>query len=138
MGEIERYICTQKERAHTITSTLHYHVLPKQVIVHLIYHAIVCLNCIVSKQGISDMLSPHDIVKRRKLDFKTHFSIMFGVYVEAHEDPDITNTMRPCTYPYIYLGTTTNLQGTKKVFDLLTGLVKKPRSLMEFPIPDRL
>ena len=61
--------------------------------------------------------------------------MLFGSYVEAHEDPDVTNTMCPRTYPAIYLGNTNNVQGTKKVFDLTTGVVKKPRSVTEFVIP---
>ena len=62
----------------------------------------------------------------------------FGEYVEAHEDPDITNTPCSRTYPGIYLGPTTNIQGTKKVFDLKTGVVKKPRTVTQFPCPDRV
>ena len=138
VGEIERDIRTLKERARTITSVLPYDVLPKQMVVHLIYHVVVCLNCMVNKLGISDVLSPREILQKRKLDFKTHFGMLFGSYVEAHEDPDVTNTMRPRTYPAIYLGNTNNVQGTKKVFDLTTGVVKKPRSVTEFPIPDRV
>ena len=46
--------------------------------------------------------------------------------------------MRARMYPGIYLGCMTNLQGTRKVFDLVTGVVKKPRSVTEFPIPDRV
>ena len=62
MGEIERDICIFKERARTVTSALPHHVLRKQVSVHLVYSAVVCLNCMISKQGISDVLSPCEIV----------------------------------------------------------------------------
>ena len=58
-----------------------------------------------------------------------------GEYVKAHEDLDMRNTMRPYTFPGIYLGPTRNLQGMKKVFGLNTGVVKKPRSVTPFPIP---
>ena len=58
--------------------------------------------------------------------------------MEARKDPDVTNTTRSRTYPSIYLGPTTNIQGTKKVFDLVTGVVKKPRSVTPFPMPDRV
>jgi len=138
VGEIEQDIRTLKERCRTICSTLPYQTLPKQLVVHLVYYVAMCLNCIINKQGISDVLSPREIMLRRKLDYKRHFWIKFRSYVEAHEDPDITNTMRAHTYPGIYLGCMTNLQGTRKVFDLLTGVVKKPRSVTEFPIPDRV
>ena len=62
----------------------------------------------------------------------------FGDYVEANEDPDITNAMRGRTYASIYLGPTANLQGTKKVFDLKTGAVKKVRTVIMFPLPTRV
>ncbi len=42
--------------------------------------------------------------------------------------------MRPHTFPGIYLGPTGNLQGTKKVFDLNTGVVNKLRSVTLFPL----
>ncbi len=76
----------------------------------------------------------------RLLDWLKHcysagVPLKFGEYVEAHEDPDTTNTMRPHTFPGIYLGPTGNRQETKKVFDLTTGVVKKPRSVTSFPMP---
>ncbi len=55
--------------------------------------------------------------------------------VEAHEDPDTTNTMRLRTFPGIYLGPTGNLQGMKKVFELNTEVFKKRRSVTSFPMP---
>lgn len=63
--------------------------------------------------------------------------LCYTQYVETHEDPDVTNTTQSRTYPSIYLGPTTNIQGTKKVFDLVTGVVKNPRSVTPFPMPDR-
>ena len=38
----------------------------------------------------------------------------------------------------IYLGVTGNIQGTKKVFYLTTGTVKKPMSVTTFPMPDHI
>jgi hypothetical protein len=66
------------------------------------------------------------IVFGRELDFNKHCKATFGSYVEAHVDPTITNTMRSCTFPGIFLGPTGNRQGTHKVFDINTGVVKKP------------
>ena len=143
VGEIERSNRVVKERARSISSTLPYAVLPKQIVIHLIYYVVTFLNCSVAENGVSDTLSPREIVLRRKLDWIKHCTskgeaLEFGEYVEAHEDPDITNTPRSRTYPSIYLGPTTNIQGTKKVFDLKTGVVKKPRTVTRFPCPDRV
>ena len=73
---------------------------------------------------------------RRRLDWNKHCTGEFGEYVEARTDPDITNTSRSRISTGIYLGITGNIQGTKKVFDLETGTVKKPRSVTVLPMPD--
>ena len=143
MGEIERSNRTVKERVRSIASTLPYAVLPKQVVIHMVDYVVTFLNCGISTNGVSDTLSPREIVLRRKLDWVKHCTskgepLEFGEYVEAHEDPDITNTPRSRTYPGIYLGPTTNIQGTKKVFDLKTGVVKKPQTVTQFPCSDRV
>ena len=127
----------------SVSSTLSYEIFPKQVVIHLVYYVVIFLNCSVAANGVSDTLSPREIVLRRKLDWNKHCTskgepLEFGEYVEAHEDPDITNTPASRTFPSIYLGPTTNIQGTKKVFDLKTGVVKKPRTVTRFPCPDRV
>ena len=91
-----------------------------------------------AKTGISDAISPREIVMRRRLDWNKHCTGEFVKYVEAHTNPDITNNSRSRTFSGIYLGITGNIQGTKKVFDLETGTVKKPRSVTVFPMPDRV
>ncbi len=125
----------------SILSTLTYGVLPTQMVLHVVYYIVIFLNCSVAKNGVSNTLSPREIILRRKLDWNKHCTskgepLEFGKYVEAHEDPDITNTPASRTFPSIYLGPTTNIQGTKKVFDLKTGVVKKPRTVTRFPCPD--
>ena len=70
-------------------------------------------------------------------DFTRIFSAPV-LYVEASEDADVTNDMKSRTYSGIYLGTTGNIQGTHKVFDIKTGKVKKPRTISVFPMPDRV
>jgi hypothetical protein len=46
--------------------------------------------------------------------------------------------MRPRTFPGIFLGPTGNRQGTRKVFDINTCVVKKPRTITPLPMPDRV
>ena len=109
----------------------------------MIYFVVTFLNCDVTKLGILDIFSPRELVLRRKLDWVKHCTsndkaLKFSEYVEAHKDPDVTNTTRSRIYPSIYLGPITNIQGTKKVFDLVTGVVEKPRSVTPFPMPDRV
>ena len=73
---------------------------------------------------------------RCRLDWNKHDTVEFGKYVEAHTDPNITNYYRQHTFAGIYLSVTGNIQGTKKVFDSVTGTFKKPRSVTVIPIPD--
>jgi hypothetical protein len=75
--------------------------------------------------GVSKKYSTRKIVLDRELYFNKHCKATFESYVEAHDDPTITNTMRPCTFPGIFLGCIGNCQGPHKVFDINMGVVKK-------------
>ncbi len=46
--------------------------------------------------------------------------------------------MRPCTFPGIFLGPTGNCQGTHKVFNINTGVLKKTCTITPLPMPDRV
>ena len=50
------------------------------------------------------------------MDFKKHCKVVFGSYVKSHDDPKLTNNIKPRTNECIYLEQTINLQGTQKVF----------------------
>ena len=76
-------------------------------------------------QGISKNFSPRDIVTGRSIDFNKHYKAQLGSYVEANEDRAFTNNQNPRTFTGIYLGPTGNIQGTLKVFDPTTSVVKK-------------
>jgi hypothetical protein len=138
VGKIKCFIRTIKERSRALVSDLPYTPLPCQVVIHLVYFAVLWLNSLPAAAGVSDKYSPWEIVLGRKLDFEKHCKTTFGSYVKAHNDPTITNTMRPRTSPGIFLGPTGNRQGTHKVFDIYTGVVKKPRTITPLPMPDRV
>ena len=76
-----------------------------------------------AKNGISEEFSPREIVLCRSVEFNKYCKGMFGLYVEAGEDANVTNDMRPRTYSGILLGPSSNIQGTPKVFTLKTGQV---------------
>ena len=118
-------------------TVLHYTTLPKQFVMYLIYYVVIFLNTMPAKNGISDTISPREIVMRRRLNWNKHCTGEFGEYAEAHSHPDVTNNNKSRTFSGIYLGVTGNIQGTKKVFDLVTRTVKKPRSVTVFPMLDR-
>jgi hypothetical protein len=126
VGENKCYIQTIKERSRALVLDLPYIKLPHQVVIYLVYFSVLWLNSLPAAAGVSDKYSPHKIILGCKLDFKNHCKVTFGSYVEAHNYPTITNTMRPCTFPGIFLCHTGNLQGTHKIFDINTGFVKTP------------
>ncbi len=138
VGKIKRFIRTIKEPSRALVSDLPYTPLPRQVVIHLVYFAVLWLNSLPAAAGVSNKYSPWEIVLGRELNFEKHCKTTFGSYVKAHNNLTITNTMRPQTFPGIFLGPTGNRQGTHKVFDINTGVVKKPRTITPLPMPDRV
>ena len=65
VGEIKRSVCTIKERGQSISTVLPYTTLPKQLVIHLIYYVVMFLNAMPAKTGISDTISPREIVMQR-------------------------------------------------------------------------
>ena len=138
IGKIERYICTIQEWSRAIVSDLPCKILLRQVTIHLIYFAVLWLNSIPAAARVSDKYYPREIVFGRELDFEKHCKTTFGSYVEAHNNLTIMNTMQLHTFYRIFLGPTENRQRTHKVFDINTGVVKKPCSVTPLPMPDRV
>ncbi len=133
VGEIERFIHTIKERSRALVLDLPYTTLPRQVVIHLVYFAVLWLNSLPAAAGVSERNSLREIVLGLKLDFAKHCIAPFGSYVKAQDNPMITNTMCPCTFPGIFLDPTGNRQGTHKVFDINTGVVTKPCTVTSSP-----
>ncbi len=81
-GEIKRYIQTITERSHTLMSDPPYTKLPHQVVIHLVYFAVLWLNSLPEAAGVSDKYSPRNIVHSHKHDFKRHCKATFGSYTK--------------------------------------------------------
>ena len=124
-----------KERCWGTHSLLPFERVPKAFIIHLVHFSVMWINTFPAKKGISKRLSPRKIVLRRSLDYKRHVRGPFEQCVEAHEDAVIMNTNRSRTYSGILLGPTGNIQGTQKVFDVKTGVIKKCRTIKAIPMP---
>ena len=63
--EFERKICHIKDRSRAIKATLPYKVLPNAIIKALVIHAVLLwMNAWPAKAGVSDELSPREIVLR--------------------------------------------------------------------------
>jgi hypothetical protein len=78
--EVECYICTLKERARAIYNTLPFQKLPARMIIEMIYYCNLWLNAFPHADGVSDTLSPHNIITGQHIDFNKHCCIEFGVY----------------------------------------------------------
>jgi hypothetical protein len=89
-------------------------------IIKLIEFVTMWINAFIALNGASDEFSPREIVTRMSMDFTRHCQARFGSYVEASEDPDVTNTNDARTSPCICLGPTGNFQGSTWCYNLET------------------
>ncbi len=119
--EVERKIRLIKEWGRGILNTLPFKQMPRLMLIELVYQVVLWLNAFPAKSGVSETLSPREIVYRHKLDFAKHCKSPFGTYCEVHDKPTPTNTMVTCSTPAIVLGPTGNLQGTYKFSSLAKG-----------------
>ena len=94
------------------------------------------LNAFPANSGVSETLSPREIVHRHKLDFAKHCKSPFGTYCEIHDELVPTNTMTTRSTLAIVLGPTGNLQGTYKFLCLATRKKVKRRAFAPYPMPD--
>ena len=108
--------------------------LPKVMVHHLVMDCTKKLNFIPSKGGISKYYSPHVIVTHRSVDHQKHLMHPFGTYVQAHNEPDPSNTLQPRTLDCIYLRYNANHQGGHELLDLRTGRVIQRRTVTAVPI----
>ncbi len=125
-----------KECGRGILNTLPFKKMPQIMLIELIYHIVLWLNAFPTKSGVSETLSPHEIVMRHKLDFAKHCRALFGSYCKTHDEPVPTNTMVARSTPVTVLGPMGNLQGTYKFFSLETGKKIKHRKFTACPMPD--
>ncbi|KAL7534452.1 hypothetical protein ACHAXR_007085 [Thalassiosira sp. AJA248-18] len=140
VAEIERFIRTLKGKCRCIFSELReigIIYLPNAIIKALVTFVMMWNNGIHTKQGVSQELSPREIILRWQLSTK-HMKAHFGAYCEVFEDDDITNNQQDRACWGICLGPTGNMQGTYKFFDIDTGFIVKRRTFKVLPTPNRV
>jgi hypothetical protein len=139
VGDVKRAIRFIEERARSVVSELPYkHCMPDQFVIHLLYFVTLWINAFPSDSGVSSMYSPREIVTGMRMDYAKHCKARFGAYVEASDDPTITNTLRSRTSPCIVLGPTGNLQGAVKCYNLETKKIVDRREITPLPMPDKV
>ena len=90
VGEIERAHQDIKNRCRAVLSLLPYDYYHRQIIIHLVKFVVMMINCVPSKLGITQQMSPRELVTQLKLDCATQCPYSFWLlrYIEASEDPN--------------------------------------------------
>ena len=87
---------------------------------------------------ILDKISPGEISRSRQIDLNKGCRALFGSYVEANTDADMTNDMTTRPHGCLSLGPSGNLQGSVKYFDLKIGKVVTRPTIKVLPMPNRV
>ena len=136
VGEVERSIRTIKERLRSTVHGLPYKRLPKLLVHSIVSDAVRCLNLFPWKYGISDTLSPDNIVRGTALPDFPALRLELGAYVQVFEDCAPSNTPRARSLGAIALHPTGNAQGDYFFLSLATGSRISRHTWTELPIPD--
>jgi hypothetical protein len=132
--KIERHIHTVKACTHCIYNTLRFHQISPCMLIKMVYLSNFWLSSFTPDNGISKVLSPCAIVVGMQLNFAKHCLLMFGTYVQTHEEHD--NSMASRTTGAIALRPTSNEQGGYYVFSLTTGCRINCNQWTSIPMPN--
>jgi hypothetical protein len=136
VGEVERSIRTIKERVRSDIHAMPYQRLPKLMIIELVRRAVKVLNQFPALDGISDTLSPLNIMTGKANPDYTRMKLDFGAYAQVFEDNDPTNTAKSRRTGAIALNPTGNEQGDYHFMSLTTGRRLARRQWTMIPMPD--
>jgi hypothetical protein len=109
--EAERNNRVIKERFCAAFHCLPLKMIPKIMVKFLTMESVKKQNFFPPKGGISPYYSPRMILHQQSLDYTKHCLIPIGSYVQAHKEPDPSNTQLPQTLDCIYLRYVDNDQG---------------------------
>jgi hypothetical protein len=108
--------------------------LPRILVKYLVMESTKKLNFFPNKNGVSKYFSPRMIMHQETLDYARHCKYQIGEYVQAHDEPDHTNTNAPRSLDCIYLRPMDNAQGGHELLHLQTNRVVKRRKMTKIPI----
>ena len=95
--EVERCICTVKERVRALWHSLPYKTMPKLMITCLVCRQVKWLNMFPPKGGISAHHSPRTVMGASPIDCDVHCAFSFGSHVQALHMGDPTNNLNERT-----------------------------------------
>lgn len=131
--EIERHIRTLKERCRAIYNTLPFTRMPKRMVTELVYNATFWLHAFPVEDGLSDTISPRELITGIMVDAAKHCVLAFGAYVQTHEEHD--NSMATRTIGAIALRPSGNEQGGHYFMSLQSGRRLIRNRWTEIPMP---
>jgi hypothetical protein len=129
--EIEHYIRTVKERTRCVYNTVPLRRMPSRIVVKMVYASVFWM--FPPEDGVSDTISPRELIAGLKLDYNEHCKLEFGSYVQVHENHD--NTMQTRTTGAIALRPAGNAQGGYYIFSLTTCRRLNRNNWTELPMP---
>ena len=92
------------------------------------------INAFPPKSGITTKLSPRNIITGKSLNYKHHFKLPLGDYVQVHEEEQPRNSMAERTLGAICLGPIDNAQGGYKFMSLRSGKLIRRYAWTEVPM----
>jgi len=136
--KIERQIRVIKERVRATRHTLPFKVIPLPMLIESIYSSPLWINAFPPKGGVSQTLSPRNIMTGVQFDYKKHCQLPFGTYVQGHQEPSPSNSQVSRTVGAICLGPKGNRQGSFKFLSLRTGKLISCRKWTPLPMPQEV
>ena len=132
--EAERNNRAIKEKMRIMHHNLPYKNIPVVMITAMAEMAVMQLNIVPAKHGVSSHYSPHTLLTGEPINYNKHLKYSFGTYVQAFNNNDPTNTMEERTIEAIYLGPIWEKPGGHKLMDLHTGRVITRQKVTEIPV----
>lgn len=93
--------------------------LPVRILIELVYAKTFFKNAVPALDGVSNVLSPREIITQQRINYNRHCVLLFGQYVQTHEEHD--NSMNSRTIGAIAMRPTGARQGGCYFFNLRTG-----------------
>jgi hypothetical protein len=134
--DIERCICTIKERTRCTYTMAPFEHFSPSMIIEMVFLAVFWLNGFPHPLGISQVLSPRTIVTGLTINYTKHCRIEYGQYVQTHEKHD--NTMVTQTIGALALRPTGNQQGGYYFYSLMSGQRLHRTHWTELPMPAKV
>ena len=91
---VERRIFTVKERVRSIYNILTFGKIPAMMVVQMEYSCNFWLNVFLPTDGVSEKLSPRELITGQVIDFNKHCCLEYGAYAQVHEEYGNSMTAR--------------------------------------------